>query len=120
MFNPNRVRSSVNARAELPPIPQTMIGRSNTIMIRVEDDNEGCPMYVEQMPSNTFPAMLAKRFPGIVIDSTTEAGYIRVQICCPDDETAKKALTTELSLLAPVFQWTFDGYNEDGYPCFIL
>jgi hypothetical protein len=70
--------------------------------------------------SQAFPDALAVRFPQIVIDSTTEAGYIRVQTFATEDEPFRKMLFNELSTLAAIYQWSFDGFDENGYPCFIL
>lgn len=95
MFNPNRVRSSINARADLPPVPALT-------------------------PSQLFPAVLAATFSAVKVDSTTEAGYIRVQLCRPENETKKALLTEFCQHLAKLYGWSFDGYDEDGYPCFIL
>lgn len=54
-----------------------------------------------------------------VVFNTDDHCYIRLEFTRPDNAIAKYALTDMLTKLAHAHRLHFDGYDEDGYPCFI-
>ena len=63
-----------------------------------------------------FETALERFFPDV--ERTLDGNYLRVEVCRPDDQLLKDALVKRLVEIATACAVVFEGFDENGYPCF--